>query len=100
MRVVFVSRALILGCVIVGTFEASAFGGFQLMSHSHVVDVAQRETTFTLEFNEPPDFQRTVPSPSGATQVEANAFQVFYGSNFAGPDFLGDDVVVLRGPEI
>jgi hypothetical protein len=101
MRVGVVARALVLGC---GFFAAvgrgEAFGGFQLVSQSHTVDADRRETTFMLEFSEPPDFRRTVANMPGGTKVEANSFQVFYGSDLTGPDVLGEDVVVLRGPEI
>src|SRR5687768_16650859 len=100
MRVV-VSRALwitVVGLSIVGT--GNAYGGFVLISQSHVVDAARRQTMFMLEFSEPPDFRRTVTAAPGGVRVEANAFQIFYGSSLIGEDVLGKDVVVLRGPEI
>jgi hypothetical protein len=98
MRVDVVSRACVVG--LIGISGGSAFGGFQLVSHSHVVDAERRETTFTLEFNQRPDLDdRHVGRPSAAPD-DARTFQVFYGSHHEGPDVLGHDVVVLRGPEI
>ena len=98
MRRGVVCRALAVGFI--GTFGGSASGGFQLISQSHVVDAERRETTFMLEFSESPKFDRPVGSAGPSSVIEANSFQLFYGSNLDGPDVLGEDVVVLRGPEI
>ena len=98
MRCDVVSRACVL-CLI-GGVGGSAFGGFQLVSHAHVANADRRETTFTLDFTDRPDLDRRAARPRSSAAEDAKTFQVFYGSHHEGPDVLGDDVVVLRGPEI
>src|SRR5688572_9369790 len=97
MRVDVVSRACVVG--LVGTFGGSAFGGALLVSHAHVVDTAERETGFTLQFNEAPDVDvvavcaTKIPAPS-------RSLEELYRSHDRGPDVLGTDVVVLSGLDV
>src|SRR5688500_8036929 len=72
-----------------------AAGAFEIFSHSIEVDRGARVTRFSLTFNQPPDLF-TVDE----FQRPANAFQYRCDSEPGGFEFAGEDVVVIRGPEI
>ena len=86
---------------VIGTIllPAAARAAFEVVAHDAAVDATNRETTFTLTFNAPPDFVTT--NDSGQP---ANAFQIFYDAEISDDDadvgFAGEDVVIVRGPEI
>ena len=70
----------------------------EVLSHDVRVDPDGRRTTFTLTFDRPPDFYTL--SDLGRP---AHAFQYFYDAQASADgevDFTGDDVVIIRGPEI
>ena len=74
-----------------------ARAAFEVVSHNASVDEIRRRTTFTVTFNESPDFFTT-----NELGEPDNAFQFFYDSEPAGDeiDFAGEDVVIIRGAEI
>jgi hypothetical protein len=74
-----------------------ARAAFEIRSHAVHVDAADRQTTFTLTFNQRPDFLGTdsFGNPN-------NAFQYFFDTNPAHADgvYSGETVSIIRGPEI
>jgi hypothetical protein len=91
------SLALIVAGVTLGPADW-ARGAFEIVSHGVVVDAAARQTTFTLTFNRPPDFFTV-----NDLGQPADAFQYFYDDvhGVEGEiDFTGEEVVIIRGPEI
>jgi hypothetical protein len=96
------SSNLPLWIVLIGWIVAAspvvARAAFEIVSHEVVVDVPARQTTFTLTFNQPPDFFSV-----NELDQPKNAFQFFYDadpSTDGEVDFTGEDVVIVRGPEI
>ncbi len=75
---------------------AAARAAFEIVAHDARVD-ANRTTTFTFTFTDPPDFFTT-----NELGQPANAFQCFYDADPSDDEvgFVGDDVVIIRGAEI
>ena len=67
-------RTVLVG---VGTlfWTAPSFAAFEIVSESVAPDVASKQTTFTITFNQSPDFFGV-----SADGNPRNAFQYFYGS--------------------
>jgi hypothetical protein len=74
---------------------ADARGSFEIISSDVTVDAATARTNFSITFNQPPDF-----FGADALGRANNAFQYFYDAEPGGFEFSGEDVVVIRGPEI
>jgi hypothetical protein len=74
---------------------SSAGAAFEIVAHSIEQDEAARETRFSLTFNQPPDFFDV-----DEFDRPANSFQYWYDAQPGGFEFAGEDVVVIRGPEI
>jgi hypothetical protein len=76
---------------------AVARAAIEIVAHDAVVDHANRRTTFSLTFTQPPDFWTTDENGQ-----PANAFQCFYDAEPADDEigFAGEDVVIIRGAEI
>jgi hypothetical protein len=91
-RCVFVLAGAVM---LSGGMPFPAAGAFEILSHSIAVDHTQRVTRFSLTFNELPNLF-TVDE----FDRPANAFQYWYDAEPGGFEFAGDDVVVIRGPEI
>src|SRR5688572_19474703 len=78
-----------LAFVILMSSPAVGRAALEIASHDVFVDMAQMRTTFTLSFNQPPDFNQ-------------HTFQYFYDAEPEGEEvgFGGEDVVIVRGAEI
>jgi hypothetical protein len=96
-------RAVILPVVLVGLGAATASAQpvtFEIVSQSAVVDKTAKTATFTLAFNQTPNFA-LLPG-----NVQANAFQYEIDTNWSGqtdptaPLNLNDIFTVVRGAEI
>jgi hypothetical protein len=76
---------------------ARAARAFDIVAHDVEVDEVNQQTTFIVTFNQPPDFFST-----NELGQPDNAFQFFFDAEPADDqvDFAGDDVVIIRGPEI
>ena len=74
-----------------------ARAAFEIRSQAARADLAQRQTTFTLTFNQRPDFLGT-----DSFGDPNNAFQYFFDTDPAHPDgvYSGDTISIIRGPEI
>ena len=72
-----------------------ARGGLQFLSHSAHADPQLQQVIFQVTFDRPPDFLSTDEFGN-----PLNAFQYWYDSEPGGFEFAGEDVVVIRGPEI
>src|SRR5262245_32610804 len=73
----------------------AACAGFEIVSHSAFADAATHEVVFHITFNQPPDF-----FTANSDDNPLNAFQYFYDSDPGGFEFAGEDVAIIRGPEI
>src|SRR5437868_522302 len=92
------ARVFVLAAMMLSLLPAAAVAGssvFQVVAQNAVADVRHREVHFTLTFNQTPDFF-TVDS----RDRPHDAFQYWYDSQPGGFDFAGEDVVVIRAPEI
>ena len=88
--------------IIIGTAAlpaAVARAAFEVVAHDAFVDPVARRTTFTVTFNDPPDFSAT-----NDLGQPMNAFQFFCDADLGNDDgeigFAGADVVIIRGAEI
>jgi hypothetical protein len=87
----------IIGTVSLPAVAAAASAALEVLAHDVFVDAADHRTTFTVTFNQSPDFFTT-----DAAGQPLHAFQFFYDAEPTDDevDFAGDDVVIIRGPEI
>jgi hypothetical protein len=90
-------RSFVLAAICALTFPTLARGSFEILSHNVSVDAISRQTTFTVTFNQPPDF-----FTADELGRPADGFQFFYDSQPTDGeiDFAGDDVAIIRGVEI
>ena len=74
-----------------------ALAALEVVAHDVFVDLAQQRTTFTLTFNQPPDFFGV-----GESGQPNSAFQFLYDAEPLDGEigFTGEDVVVIRGAEV
>jgi len=90
-------RAIFPALLCALAFPTFARAAFEIISADAVADDVNQRTTFTVTFNQPPDF-------FGANDLGQpnNAFQFFYDAEPTDDevDFAGDDVVIIRGVEI
>ena len=88
---------LLIGWIVAAS-PAVARAAFEIVSHDVFVDAPARQTTFTLTFNASPDFLS-----ANEFDQPKNAFQFFYDAEPSPDgevDFTGEEVVIVRGPEI
>jgi hypothetical protein len=90
-------RAFFFAVICAFAFPTLARGAFEILSHDVSVDEVNRQTTFRVTFNQPPDF-----FSADEFGHPDNGFQFFYDSHPTDDeiDFAGDDVVIIRGVEI
>ena len=90
-------RTFLLASICTLALPAAARAAFEIVSHDAHADAINRQTTFTLTFNESPDF-----FGGGELGQPNNAFQFFYDAEPTADeiDFAGEDVVIIRGAEI
>ena len=93
-RVGLLRRWLVVVAVVL-SIPPAACGGFEIVSHSAFSDDATQKVVFQITFNQSPDFFST-----DADGNPLNSFQYFYDSNPGGFEFAGEDVSIIRGPEI
>src|SRR5687768_11414129 len=70
-------------------------GAFEIVSHGAFADPANERVLFQVTFNQPPNFFDVDPDGN-----PVNAFQYWYDCVPGDDEFAGEDVVVIRGPEI
>jgi hypothetical protein len=100
-------RAMVPAAAVIASLGAGAFASaesvdFQIVSHAVQVDQAGQSATFTLTFNQPPNFL-TAPG-----QGQPNSFQYEVDAAWSGPPAGGVDQVisfnhitsVIRGAEV
>ncbi len=90
-------RALIVAVIFALAFPTIVRAAFEVVAHDAVVDEINRQTAFTVTFNQAPDFFGTndLGQPN-------SAFQLFYDAEPTDDevDFAGEDVLIVRGAEI
>jgi hypothetical protein len=86
---------VLAGMMVTWAAASVARADFQVISDSVLVDPAAQVTHFSLTFNQLPNFVAV-----DEFDRPANAFQYWYDAQPGGFEFSGEDVVVIRGPEL
>lgn len=93
-RLGLLRRWLIVLAAVLSVVPA-ACGGFEIISHSALADDAKQQILFQITFDQSPDFFST--DKEGRPR---HSFQYWYDAEPGGFEFAGEDVSVIRGPEI
>lgn len=90
-------RSFLVALLCTFVLALPARAAFEIVAHDCFGDEVTRQTTFTITFNQPPDFFTT-----NELAQPANAFQYFYDAEPTDDEigFAGEDVVIVRGAEV